>query len=595
MPVLYSDVHLPFRSRKNGKIGSRVLDLEDPAWCTDSQVFYGLPKTPILQLESSSMPIQIRCPHCQKAYKFGDHLRGKTLRCKQCTQSFAVEANPKRPAEDPDDAGTKKPSGVRPKRAPEQESSPSRPLPARRQRDEDDAPNRRPRKRRKSGFPLTLYLILGGVGLVLLAGGVVAAVLLFNRSPSGPGGEQAGGGSLPGGGGLPGPVVNLLGPWPEPTPFRGGFGPPGPLPAANETVTLHVAGMVNEYTRDDVMAEAGKLVDPRKGSRGTSRAQGDRTTMLVWPVSDPSAYAKKITFGEVKSVVGRVITLVAHKIDGPPADADPVTKALYDLAWKHDDRRGKGLQELRNLKPNERRAEVATALEAFLASDKDQGRRAQTVEVLAIWGTLDNLPTLIRATKDMDAGVRHNAIRALGRFQDETALKALGECLATDGFVTKDVLKAAGPAAEKVLLECMESPTDRVRQDACELLELAGSNACVPAMIRALKESVLRRAALKTLMRLKVTEAAEPIAQILEDSSCQREVIETLKGFGPAAEKAVIGQLSHKDAVVRYEACRILKEIGTRNSLQALATLAQQDAGSRGTALEAIQAIQARR
>jgi HEAT repeat protein len=481
--------------------------------------------------------------------------------------------------------------GAASKQEQERVSTTPPPRPARRQRDEgaDDVRECRPRKRRQSGSSLTLFLIVGGVVLFLITGGAVTMVLLLKRSPSGLAG------SLSGGGGLPGAALDQVGPWPDPTPFRSGFGPPGPLPSDAETVTLHVAGLVNEYTREEVLGEAGKLVDPGKGSRGTSHHTGDRMTMLVWPVSDPDGYARKITFGEVRSVVGRVITLVAHKVDGPAADADPVTRALFNLAWKHNDRRSKGLQELKNLQPNERRAEVAQALETFLASDNDQLRRAQAVEVLAVWGTRDNLPALIGASKDQDMWVRQNAIKALGRFPDETALKALGECLASDGFAAKQALKAAGPAAEKVLLECMESPTERVRRDACEILEEAGTKACVPAMVRALKESDLRRTALKTLTRLKATEVAEPVAQVLEDISCQREAIEALKGFGPAAEKAVVGLLGHKNNVVRYEACRILKEIGTPNCLQSLAALAQLDAGNRGTALEAIQAIQARR
>jgi HEAT repeat protein len=535
------------------------------------------------------MSIRARCPHCRQAYTLGDHLRGKTVRCKQCTASFAVEEPEGNAAADPDDGSTGKPSGVRLKGAPEREPSTTPPRPARRHQGEGDPPRRRPGQRRPSGNSLVLYLSLGGVALVLLLGGAVTVILLLNRSPRGQGGGLSGGGGL-----LPGAAVDLAGPWPEPPPLQAGFGPLGPQ-SADETVTLHVAGLVNEYTREEVAAEAGKLVDPGKGSVGSSLHAGDRMTIRLWPVSDPAAYARKIAFGEVRSVAGRVITLVAHKVEGPPADADPVTMALFNLAWKHSDRRSRGLQELRNLKPNERRAEVAGALETFLATDQDQGRRAQAVEVLALWGTKDNLPTLIRATKDKDPWVRQNAIRSLGRFQDETALEALGDCLASDGFAAKEAMKAAGPAAEKVLLKCLESPTQRVRQDACELLRTAGSRACVPAMIRVLKEPALRKPALATLTRLKATEAAEAVAGILEDFSCQREVIEALKAFGPAAEKAVLGQLGHKDAVVRYEACHILRDIGTRDSVPLLASLAQQDAGNRGPALEAIQAIQARR
>jgi HEAT repeat protein len=370
------------------------------------------------------------------------------------------------------------------------------------------------------------------------------------------------------------------------------------MPIDDSTVVLHVAGIVNEYTKDAVSAEAGKLVDPGRGSRASSSQGGDRMTVHLWPVSDPAAYARKTKFGEVRSVVGRVITLVAHKVEGPPPDADSVTKALFNLAWNHGgDRPARGLEELKKIPPNDRRAEVAKALETCLAGEADLWRRALAVEVLGFWGSKDNLPALVRASQDKEGPVRQNAVRALARFPDETALEALGACLATERFAAKDALKAAGPAAEKVLLKYLESPTDHVRQDVCELLESSGSKACVPAMIRALKEESLRRSVLKVLTRLKASaaDAAEPVARMLGDFFIRREVVEALKAFGPGAEKAVLGQLAHTDAGVRQEACRILKEIGTAKSLQSLALLAQQDPGSRDAAVEAIQAIQARR
>jgi hypothetical protein len=43
------------------------------------------------------------------------------------------------------------------------------------------------------------------------------------------------------------------------------------------------------------------------------------------------------------------------------------------------------------------------------------------------------------------------------------------------------------------------------RAHACELLRTAGSRACVPAMIRTLKEPALRKAALATLTRTRAT------------------------------------------------------------------------------------------
>lgn len=65
--------------------------------------------------------------------------------------------------------------------------------------------------------------------------------------------------------------------------------------------------------------------------------------------------------------------------------------------------------------------------------------------------------------------------------------------------------------------------------------------------------------------------------------------------MGPVAEKAVIKQLDHKDKGVKVEACRILKEIGTKESTEALQKLAQdRDKGLKKEAEDALKAISQR-
>jgi len=58
-------------------------------------------------------PIDVACPQCQKKIKASDELRGKKVRCKNCTHVFAIpaaEARPKAaavktPSDEDDDAG----------------------------------------------------------------------------------------------------------------------------------------------------------------------------------------------------------------------------------------------------------------------------------------------------------------------------------------------------------------------------------------------------------------------------------------------------------------------------------------------------------
>lgn len=89
------------------------------------------------------MSIRARCPQCAAEYNLADTLAGKKVRCKKCQALIAVPG----PAE-----------AV----APAPASTPTA-RPRRRDRDEDDAP---PVKKKGSG--LVLWLVLGGVGALLL-------------------------------------------------------------------------------------------------------------------------------------------------------------------------------------------------------------------------------------------------------------------------------------------------------------------------------------------------------------------------------------------------------------------------------------------
>ena len=82
------------------------------------------------------------------------------------------------------------------------------------------------------------------------------------------------------------------------------------------------------------------------------------------PSADEGFFAAKIDFGTVTSINGRVIVVAAKKLDVPPASADLVTKALFDLKSPSAFKRKAAASSLAGVKPNERRAEVAKELAA---------------------------------------------------------------------------------------------------------------------------------------------------------------------------------------------------------------------------------------
>jgi S1-C subfamily serine protease len=94
----------------------------------------------------------------------------------------------------------------------------------------------------------------------------------------------------------------------------------------------------------------------------------------------------------------------------------------------------------------------------------------------------------------------------------------------------------------------------------------------VPGLVKALghEETQTRRGALGVLARFKSAEAAPAIAKLLPNQMERADASAALKAIGPPAEKAVAPLVSHKDGFTAAEACRILGEIGTADSIPPL-------------------------
>jgi len=81
----------------------------------------------------------------------------------------------------------------------------------------------------------------------------------------------------------------------------------------------------------------------------------------------------------------------------------------------------------------------------------------------------------------------------------------------------------------------------------------------------------------------------------MDDFHTRGDATKALIAYGSAAEKTVLGLLRNPDVFVRREACQILKQIGTKESLRPLVILANSNDGLASMAArEAAQAIQAR-
>jgi hypothetical protein len=127
------------------------------------------------------MSIKVACPRCAREYHLADAMRGKTVRCRECDDTFAV----------PDEAEESSAGGLltaddahdRPRRR-----APVEPV-RRRERDEEERPRRReqdeerrsrPKRPAQGGDGLVIGLLIGGAVLLVLLvfGGIALAFFL---------------------------------------------------------------------------------------------------------------------------------------------------------------------------------------------------------------------------------------------------------------------------------------------------------------------------------------------------------------------------------------------------------------------------------
>ncbi len=111
-----------------------------------------------------------------------------------------------------------------------------------------------------------------------------------------------------------------------------------------------------------------------------------------------------------------------------------------------------------------------------------------------------------------------------------------------------------------------------LRQAALRALTVWAGPENVAGLVTALTNDDLntRRGIVTIIARYKDPAAAPALATLLPSLAERADASAALKAIGPAAEKAVIPYLTHKDAWAATEACHILKEIGTAESVAPL-------------------------
>jgi len=416
------------------------------------------------------MSLLARCPHCHHEFPIAPRFRGQEMACVACDERFLFTDGPELP-----DSGEDYVVDVPAEGTAESEINVEL-VPVSR---------RRSRLRRAAGLVLlcTLPAILAG-----------AAVNGWHRWKAG---SADSGGSTADESGWP--VVDA----------PAGFDP-------DTVLTLHVYGAADGGDYLAVMQRAGSVADAggTGGTRGVG--SGGRMTIRVAPVRDPQAAARKIDFGVVESVRGRVVTVRANPVPGLPPGADAVDRAL--LALQNPDPaarfggpfdRRQAIQTLAKSPPDHRRKAVADALARALGDgDLAFGGGDEILAALCVWGTEDCVPAIENYVWDRQLNAfLHNglALKALAKIKGKKALEVvmrafdegrgfdrhfeLGDPMLGEPYDIKMAIIAFGPAAEDAVLKRFMPKNVGIYITICQILQEIGTQKSIPVLEAVVEKS----------------------------------------------------------------------------------------------------------
>ena len=152
--------------------------------------------------------------------------------------------------------------------------------------------------------------------------------------------------------------------------------------------------------------------------------------------------------------------------------------------------------------------------------------------------------------------------------------------------LTSARIAAPSQALLSRMTELVNDNDESVRNSALMFIANHGTQDHVMLLIKSLNTTTdqnLRSAIVRGLGRLKDKRAADPLAEVLAtgpadqlqySNSRNSDAADALMRIGPGAEPAVIGLLKERNYATRWQACVILKRIGTAKSLSMLKALA---------------------
>ncbi len=483
------------------------------------------------------MSFNATCPRCLTSYRLPERQAGKRVRCNYCTATFVPQENPSAKKEDAaipfveEVADSFKETTKRPPYEHFQQEDRDRRLHLAKDGPEDGG--------RSDGGPGLIFGFVGAVmALLVLAGGMAWYFTASPAPPAPPPGDQA------------------FAEAPAIQPPAGGAIQPTPAPALPPVVgPKDIASALAMLQGKDVRARKAALEWLKAAM--VEEARRDEVAQALNDALEegtlrPDALQAVARWGG-KANTDKLVAL----LNEPSGLA--FTTVLPILAQMDDDRAVAAVA--RHLPAPLRRVSVAQALEAA----RPRVGEREVVKYL-------NHP---------DEPVRVEAERLLKQYSTgrDVLIKQSCDDLEAKEILTRRAaclrLKEQPPAAElqgkvaRALADRLEDPDPVVKLAAMAALDPWATKECVKPVCAALQHLPLQPTALKILARLKQDESIEPLVNYLVSPNAAA-VAQVLVSFGGKAEKPTWRQLENPLPGVRELACRVLAEVGGRDSIDRL-------------------------
>lgn len=201
----------------------------------------------------------------------------------------------------------------------------------------------------------------------------------------------------------------------------------------------------------------------------TRRSSSKLKIQLLEGKEREAALAALNTRQTIDPATGQV---VSRKLAG-----DELQKVFEDLQSDDDNKRRNAANRLANSELSNPPQALVNYLTNYLF-DSESPLRFAAVKVVADFGTIEQVPDLLRLLKTSDGSTSWSAIRGLGRLKDPRAIEALIECVAagdSEAHTAASALENFGPAAEDPVLGLLKEKHTSTKRAACGILRKIGT------------------------------------------------------------------------------------------------------------------------